>query len=291
VANLAARQHGVVAHRQLIELGLRPKAIQYRLATGRLHRVYPGVYAVGHRALSRHGRWLAAVLACGEQALLSHRSAAALWGLRRGAPGRIDVTAPGRSRHGLPGIAVHRVRRLHPDDRARRESIPVASVARTLLDLAEVLGSQELERAFEDAERLRLLDLRAIDGVMRRSRGRRGLRPLRKLLADLAPAPHTRSELERSFVELCRDHELRAPGINALVNGYEVDMLWPEQRVIVELDGHAFHHTRAAFERDRLRDAALQLAGYRVVRLTWLRLAREPAAVADLVRRLLSHAG
>lgn len=287
MADLAARQHGVVAHRQLVGLGLGPKAIQYRLAKGRLHGLHPGVYAVGHRSLSRHGRWLAAVLACGSEALLSHHAAAALWGLGRREHARVDVTAPGRSRHGMPGIALHRVRRLHPDDRARREKVPVTSVPRTLLDLAEVLRSRELARAFEEAERLRLLDLRAIDALVQRSRGRRGLRPLRHLLADLAPAPPVRSELERRFLELRHKHDLPAPAVNALVAGYEVDMVWRHERLVVELDGHAFHHTRAAFERDRRRDAALALAGYRVVRFTWLRIAREPAAVADVVKRLL----
>lgn len=234
---------------------------------------------------------MAAVLACGPTALLSHRSAAALWGLRPSLGTRVDVTAPGRSRHRQAGIVLHRVRDLHRDDRTQRRGIPVTTVPRVLLDLAEVLRSRELERALEEADRLRILDVRALERLCWRSPGRRGLRPLGELLTEhRLPAPRTRSELERRFLDLCRDARLPRPVVNVVVAGFEVDAVWIGARVVVELDGYAFHRTRAAFERDRVRDTALQLAGYRVLRVTHRRLEAEPAAVTEAVRSLLASA-
>jgi hypothetical protein len=180
------------------------------------------------------------------------------------------------------------VRSLPAEDRAARDGIPVTTLARTLLDLGEVVSSRQLERAFEQAELLRLLDLRAIEALAKRARGRRGLRPLAALLSGASEPAMTRSELERRFLELCRHANLPIPVLNAVVAGLEVDALWPSQRLIVELDGYAYHRTRAAFERDRGRDAALQIAGYRVLRVTHRRLATEPAAIVGAVRSLLS---
>jgi hypothetical protein len=187
---------------------------------------------------------------------------------------------------------MHLVRNLHADDRAAREGIPVTSVARTLLDLAEAVSPTQLRRAFEEADRLELIDMRAIEQLLDRSRGRRGLKPLAALLAThRGPAPPIRSELERLFLDLCHRADLPPPTVNAHVEGLEVDALWAEQRLIVELDGYAFHRTRASFEHDRARarDAILQLAGYRVLRVTHRRLAAEPAAVAVAVRSLLAQ--
>ena len=285
VAILATRQHGVVCRRQLLALGLGPSAVDRWLAGGALHRMHAGVYAVGHRAIGPHGRWMAAVLACGPDAVLSHASAAALWGLRPTGRAAVDVTAPGRSRHGRAGIAVHRVRRLDPADRAEREAIPVTTVARVLLDLAGVLGPRELERALEAAERLRLLDVGALEATIRRSPGRR-LGRLATAIAEEREPPPVRSELERRFLDVCEDAGLPPPAVNAMVEGLEVDAVWRGSRLVVELDGHAFHGTRAAFERDRERDATLQLAGYRVLRLTHRRLG-DPEAVAGMLRGLL----
>jgi len=195
---------------------------------------------------------------------------------------------PGRGRGGSAGVTVHRTRSLHPEDRALRDGIPVTSVARTLLDYAEVVYPPRLARAFEEADRLRLVDMKALERLMARSHGRHGLVPLQALVSEAwRPLPETRSELERVFLELCRDAGLPAPQANVMLAGLEVDALWPRERLVVELDGFAFHRTRAAFERDRRRDAALQLAGYRVLRLTARRLAEEPAAVVGLVRSLL----
>lgn len=290
ISVLAGRQHGMVARRQLQELGLGPDAIDHRVQGGRLHPSHRGVYAVGHPRPIGRARWMAAVLAGGPGAVLSHASAAALWGLRPTAKTRIDVTVPGRRGRGRPGIALHRVRGLAHEDRATRDGIPVTAVARTLLDLAEVAPAPQLERAVEEAQRLRLLDLAAIQGVCERSHGRHGLRALRAVLADAREPLPVRSELERRFARLCEEADLPPPALNVTVAGFEVDAYWPRGRLIVELDGFAYHRSRAAFERDRLRDADLQLAGYRVLRITARRLDREPAAIAAALRMLLTAA-
>ncbi len=231
---------------------------------------------------------MAGVLALGSGAVLSHRSAAALSGLRPSSRVDVEVIAP-RTRGGRPGITLHRVRTLHHDDRTVRQGIPVTTVARTLLDLADVLHHDDLERAFDAAERLGVLDLRSLRVLLRRSPGRRGTRPLSDLIAQQRPAvTDTRSDLERRFLAVCRDAHLPPPLVNVLVAGLEVDVLWAGQRLVVELDGHAFHHTRAAFERDRVRDATLALAGYRVLRVTQRRLGNEPQAIIATIRALLS---
>jgi very-short-patch-repair endonuclease len=281
----------VVARRQLSALGFGAQAIDHRIAQGRLHRIHHGVYAVGHRSLSAHGRWMAAVLAIGPDAVLSHRSAAALWGIRPAVGPRIDVTVRAAARRRRSRIAVHVTRELRGRDRARRAGIAVTSVPRTLLDLGGVVPAAQLARAFEEAERLDLLDMRAIEDVCRRGRGRRGLGALMRILADHTDsAPAIRSELERAFVDLCEVHRLSRPQVNALAAGFEVDALWPRQRLVVELDGYAFRRTRGAFERDRHRDATLLLAGYRVLRFTHRRLQREPAAIAATLRAALASA-
>ena len=284
LAALAKRQHGVVARRQLRALGLGPGAIDSRLRFGRLHAVHRGVYAVGHAGLNQRGIWLAAVLAHGESAVLSHLSAAALWGLL-GPAQPTDVTST-HSRPGRRGIRLHRAT-VHPDERAIRHGIPVTSVARTLLDVAELSPERRLRRAYEEADRLGLLNRAAFERVRERGRGRRGLAAIGHLVAEERSGA-TRSSLEDLFVALCHTHSLPVPAVNASLLGFEVDALWPEQRLVAELDGFAFHRHRAAFERDRARDAALQAAGYRVVRFTHRRLDREPGAVAGELRSLLS---
>lgn len=169
------------------------------------------------------------------------------------------------------------------------DGVPVTSVARTLLDLAEVVHPQVLQRVLEAADRERRLDVHALDELCARSRGRRGLRHLKAALVAFDPAgAETRSELERRFLALCRSAALPSPAVNTRVAGFEVDMAWPAKRLVVELDGHAFHASRQAFERDRVRDAALQLEGYRVLRITHRRLREHPAAVVATVSELLA---
>jgi len=173
-------------------------------------------------------------------------------------------------------------------DATLRDGIPVTTVERTILDLAELVDTRTLHRVFEEAERLRLVDMQAIGRVYERNRGRHGLRPLRHLItSSRLPEPAARSELERRFLDLCDEAGLPRPAVNVLVAGFEVDALWPAERLVVELDGHEFHRTRAAFERDRARDAALAVAGYTVVRVTYRRLLAEPAQIAGELRTLL----
>ena len=221
--------------------------------------------------------------------MLSHRAAGAHWHVLPTRSPRIDVTVPGTSRPGPAGIVLHRTRRPHAEDRAERDGIPVTSVARTLLDLAGVVRRWELERAVETAERLEIFDLREVDRLIDRSRGRRGVRALREVLLDYRAQPFTRSDLERRFFDLCREAGLPRPVTNMWVVGGEADVMWPDHRLVVELDSHAYHRTRAAFERDRRRDMALQLAGYRVLRITHRRLEREPDALVRAVASLLGH--
>jgi len=291
VAAFADQRHGVADIRQLERLGLGPGAIKHRARTGRLHRLHRGVYAVGRKTVSREGHWLAAVLACGPGAVLSHRSAAALWSLLRDSRANIDVTVAGRTRHGRGNIVVHNVRRLHPDDRGRRDHIPVTSVARTLLDIAEVVSPRQLSRAIDEAERLGLFDLREIDALCRRSNGRRGLRPLGEAILRYRPmAPVTRSGLERRFVRICDRAGLPRPAMNLFVAGYEIDAVWLDSKVVVEIDSYEFHRTRAAFETDRIRDAALQREGLRVLRVADRRLKDDPVGIAEDLRKMLDAA-
>src|SRR5436305_5903841 len=238
VANLARRQDGVVGRDELLKLGFGRGAIQRRLAAGRLHVVHRGVYAVGHDAVSRRGRLMAAVLATGPGALLSHGTAAAMWGLRRTGRSRIEVTTIGRSN--VPGIHIHRTRHIDGVDRATRDGLPVTSVARTLLDLAEVVNRAQLERAVDEAERRRLFDLKAMNELLLRSRGRRGLKSLRAVIANATDPPATRSELEAEFAAFCKEAGLPQPAFKVSVAGYEVDTAWPTSKLVIELDSWTF---------------------------------------------------
>ena len=237
--------------------------------------------------VERRGHWLAAVLACGPQAVLSHRSAAALWGIRDVAQERFDVTLP-TSGHHRPGITLHRAA-LAETDRTTHDHIPTTSLPRTLLDLASLTPLDTVVRALEEAERRRLIDTRPIHELLTRANGHPGGGALQRALSVYEPqATRTKSDLERRFLTLITQAGLPMPTLNTLVEGYEVDALWPEQKLIVELDGFATHRTRAAFERDRKRDAALLAAGHRTLRVTARRLDVEPAAIVAQVGVLLT---
>jgi very-short-patch-repair endonuclease len=233
---------------------------------------------------------MAAVLACGPDAVLSHRSAAALWGIRDTAQTRIDVTTGRNASRGRAGITLHRAT-LSAADRATLDRIPTTSLARTLLDLASCTPLGAVVRALEEADRRRLIDTRPIHDLLGRANGHQGAGRLAKALAAYDPqATRTNSELERTFLALCRTKHLPPPALNTLIDGYEVDAVWPEHKLIVELDGYAYHRTRKAFERDRKRDAALLRAGYRTLRVTALRLEAEPEAILAEVGVLLQAA-
>lgn len=280
IAQLAGRQRGVVARRQLLALGLESDAIKRRLRAGRLHSVHRGVYLVGHEAAPAGALEMAAVLACGAGAVVSHRSAARLWKLlpypAASTPG--EVTLVERDAGVRSGIRPHRVRTLPRRDVRTVNGIPTTAPARTLLDLAAVVSPDELDRAFAEAQVRRLVNTRALTDQIERNPGRRGLRGLRGLV-EAGPAP-TRSRAERLFLRLIRDAELPSPQVNSKLGPDEVDFLWAEHRLVVEIDGFGSHGNRRAFERDRVRDAKLAAAGYTVMRVTWRQLVARPEAVA-----------
>jgi very-short-patch-repair endonuclease len=283
VAALAGRQHGVVGHHELIALGVSDDTITGWLRAGRMISLHRGVYAMGHDHLSSHGRFLAAVLACGPGAALSHQSAAVLWGLREPRGPRIDVTVPtpgGRARRRL--VVVHRSV-VRPDEIGVRDGIRVTTPARTVLDLAGAFTRRQLERALDQAA---FLGLDLSDLAPRR--GKRGAALLRAVLTQHdAGSTWTRSKLEERMLALCRSADLPRPRVNREVEGFEVDFHWPEQLLVVEIDDWSSHRGRGAFERDRLRDAVMVEAGWRVVRITRARLARDPNGVTALLARLL----
>jgi hypothetical protein len=263
-------------------------AIHRRIAHRWLLPLHRGVYAVGHTALRPEGFWLAAVLAGGPGAVLSHRSAAVAWGLRPGRPQRMEVTVRGSTGRGQRALDGHRCR-LDAEDVTALRRVPITTPSRTLLDLAEVTPRRELTRAVERAIELDLFDRPALAQVIDRAVGRRGLKPLRAVLMKLEVDPiMVRSELEHLAVDLVGASGLPRPAVNARVGTYEVDLLWRAERVVVELDGYAFHRSPAAFERDRRRDADLHVAGYRVLRVTWRQLTTDPgwvvARIADVLR-------
>jgi very-short-patch-repair endonuclease len=274
VADVAARQHGVVSLRQLHAAGLSEKAIRHRVAHGHMTRLHSGVYRVG-QLTSPFAEPFAAVLACGPTAVLSHDAAAALHGIAQRRPGPVDVTVTaGRPRP--RGVRVHRAA-LPPEERAERDGIAVTTAARALVDVAPTWRRRELEHGVEQAVVLGLAPEAELEAAARSRR--RGAARLRRVLADLGTPSLTRSEAERRLLELIRSAQLPHPVANARVGRFEVDLLWPRERLVVEVDGFAFHSTRQAFERDRARDAALQLAGHRVIRITWRQLVRERFAV------------
>lgn len=292
LAALAGRQHGVVGRWQLLDRGVSRRAIDTRLATGRLHPLHQGVYAVGHAAIGRRARWMAAVLAAGPEAALSHRSAAQLWGLLPESAIAPELTRPGYFRP-RRGIKTHQSL-LPSDELTRVDGIPVTSLSRTLFDLASVGSRRQVEKAFNETEVLGLTDKLSVVDLLERYPGRRGAVVLRAILDEGEQARGiTREELEERFVAILAGTHLPPPRRNAhvAVRGrfFEADCLWADQRLIVELDGRAAHGTRRAFERDRERDRLLQSDGWSVVRITWRQLRDEaPTVVAD-IRRMLRN--
>jgi hypothetical protein len=289
IARLAAEQEGIVRHRDLRAIGLTQGQIRHRREAGRLIDVHPLVYAVGHARLSVTARRLAGVWTYGARAVLSHRTAAAAWGLRSSGGGRIDVTVA--STAGLierAGTRLHRTRCAV--EATRLGPLPVTSPARTLLDLAGVLAPQQVEAALKQADVLELFDLVALRAVV----AAHPRHPGRKALARLLDAAARRgltltlSDLEIRFRALCDAHGLPHPAVNARPLGFRVDFLWPDARLVVETDGWGTHHTRAAFEEDRARDQALSVAGYRTVRFTHRQLVDDPNAVAATLSALLT---
>jgi very-short-patch-repair endonuclease len=263
IARIAGNQHGVVTAAQLRRVGLFPSRVADRVGAGRLHRIHRGVYAVGHPNIGNEGKWMAAVLACSEGAVLSHRSAAALWRIGR-VTMPIDVTvASGNGRATRKGIRLHRSRTLSPADCTLRAGIPVTKPDRTLRDLRRVLPRKQFARALREAEYLGLL------------------------VGNTFTGDRTRTDLEAMFLALARHHRLPQPEVNVRVDRFLVDFLWRREHLIVEVDGWESHRTRSAFEEDRARDARLTLLGYHVLRFTWRQVEDDAARVARTVRELL----
>jgi very-short-patch-repair endonuclease len=294
IAEIAKRQHGLISLYQLHHLGMGKEAARKRAKVGSLHRVHQGVYAVGHSAMTREKRFMAAVLACGPDAVLSHRSAACLWGLREDRQVAIDVTSQNRRGRIPRGIDAHRDGSLTAADRTSLHGIPCTTVARTLLDFAATAPIWEPRKAISEAEVLRVLDHAAVRSLIKRSRGRRGVARLRMLLDEIHPATkRTRSEMERLFLRMCERARLLQPEVNVKleIDGHRVmpDFLWREAGLIVEADSRRYHDTDSAFQSDRRREQRLQLAGWRVSRCTWEQIDREPHNLAETIRGLLAQ--
>jgi very-short-patch-repair endonuclease len=278
---LVRRQHWVVTREQLLAFGYTNSAIRHQVARRRLHVVHRGVYAVGRRELTREGLFIAAVLACGDGAALSHDSAAMLWGIRPAPPGAPEVTVPNARRRRRPGIRVHRSRIIDPTDITHRNGIPVTTVARTLIDLSPRLPRNQLERAINEADRL---------GLTNPERLRQSLEPrgreaavLRHTL-DRRTFRLTRSELERLFLPIALRAGLPLPETNRVVNGFEVDFYWPELDFVVETDGLRYHRTPAEQARDHLRDHAHAVADLERLRFTHEQIAFEAPYVERTLR-------
>jgi predicted transcriptional regulator of viral defense system len=285
IRELAERQHGVASRRQLVELGVGPEAVRSRLKGGFLVRLHTGVYAVGHTKLSRSGNWMSAVLAAGPNAFLSHASAMHLWGLRGSSPTVEVLRRSGGRIPSISGIRVHQTRRLLPEEHDVERGIPVTTVERTLVDMAARLDGRQLEHAVVAADRAGLIRWSAVDRLLGKGRGKKGIAKLRRVFARVDPrAVETRSPLEIDFLIFCRENELPTPQVNVLVEGHLVDFFWPLTKVIVETDSFSFHGNRISFEKDLARSLQLTRLGYRVHRVTDRMLSDEPDLVTDLIR-------
>lgn len=276
LARIADRQHGVVSRPQILALGFDRSRIDRWLAAGRIHRVHTGVYAVGHPRLTQRGRWMAAVLAGGEGTLLSHFSAGLLWQILDRDVDLIHVLVVGASGHRRPGLAMHRTRDLAPEHRHEIDGIPVTSLHRTLLDLAAVLPPERLRFAVEGADRLPRRERLRVQSLVRlcdASRGRRGSGALRRIaLEQRGPIHRTKSRPERTFLRRWMARGLPEPEVNVRLNGYEVDLLWRAERLIVEVDSYGFHRSWPQIQRDRKRDGDQKVSGYDTLRYTEDRL-------------------
>lgn len=290
--SLAARQHGVVSRQQLEALGMSRAARRHRMKRGRLHPVMRGVYAVGRPELTRHGRWMAAVLYCigrDRSAGLSHRSAGALWGIAAEEPGKIELSVQSSSRPRAPGIRAHR-RRLRSADLTAHVGIPVTVPVRTLVDLATVLSAAALERAVNEADRLDLIDPEALRGALGQHRGERGVATLRTLL-DAQTFRMTDSELERRFLGIVDGLGLGRPQTQVFLNGFRVDFFWPDLGLVVECDGLRYHRTPAQQARALLRDQAHVAAGLVPLRFSHAQVYRRPEQVREALRAAVLRRG
>jgi very-short-patch-repair endonuclease len=272
-----------------MQLGYSRHAIAHRLRSGRLHRVHPGVFSVGRPDLDRPGHWMAAVLACGRGALISHQTAAELWGIGRPRCGDIDVSVPAKAAdRTVRGVRLHRRRCLGVGDRSGRHGIPATSPVRTLLDLATELAPPLLEAAVNQADKRDLVDPEQLRRALDELRGQRGAPALRRLL-DRRTFRLTDSELERRFLRVARNAGLPTPQTRQIVNGFRVDFFWPDFGLVVETDGLRYHRTAAQQARDRRRDQVHTVAGLTTLRFTHAQVRYEARAVRDTLQRVAAQ--
>jgi len=285
MANLAARQYGVVTRAQLTALGYSDEMIDHALETGRLQAWHRSVFAVGHQGLSAHGLCMAAVLFRGPGALVSYQSAIWLWGLERKLEIPVHVSVRWRG-HAQDAIGLHHCPALREEDVTETEGLPVTGISRTLLDYASTATQYRLERAIDQADRLGLLDLTAIDRITEEVRGHRGRGPLRRAMVIYRESGFTRSGGEKRMLAALADAGVQRPVVNNFIEGYELDFFWESERLAVELDSWEHHRGRRSFEEDRKRQEELSMAGIETIRITGTRLKREPRKVA---RRIAQH--
>jgi very-short-patch-repair endonuclease len=286
IARIASRQRGVIGWHQMLAAGISQAAIAHRIATGRLHRLFRGVYLVGHAIAPELAPETAALIVSPPGTLLSHHTGGGLWQMAA-LPRVVDVTVLAGRPDSRAGLRVHTAHQLHPRDRRVIRGLPVTSPARTLVDLAAGLSRERLERCYEQAQILRLVTPTEVLHALERAPRRRGVGLLRDLVIEQPTM--TRSKAERRLLRALAAAGIPRPETNVKLLDHEVDMLWREARVVVECDGFETHRTRAAFERDRRRDAELQAAGYRVLRATWRRLTGDAEQLATEIAATLRH--
>jgi hypothetical protein len=287
LASLATQQHGVISRRQLLDLGLSADAVKRLIRKGHLHPIHRGVYAVGHTGITQEGHWLAAVLACGPGAFLSHGPAGQLLGiLGRRHHYALHISLARGGNRSPSGILTHRPRSLEPRDTTARRGIPVTTATRTVWDLATGFTALQTRRAFEQAEKLQVLDRERLAALLAAAPSHKGAGAIRSLLGErVLPLAEARSKLEEIVLITCRDHGLPLPAVNVPLLGYEVDFLWPEAMFVVEADG-GDHLNRAQRDKDNARDADLARAGYLVRRYTWTALADRAGVAREVVEIL-----
>jgi very-short-patch-repair endonuclease len=285
VAQVAGAQRGLVHLRQLRSLGITRGSYEHRVEVGALHRVFPTVLSVVHPLLEPWSAETAALLYVGDDGVLSHESAAALWGLTS-SPSFVAITMIGRHLRSRPGVTIYRAKTLDIRDISLRHGLPVTSPARTLIDCA---AQPNVDHLLNEARAQKLVTDTALHQAIERCPGRKGTGPMRRLLAAETAAGYTRSEAERRLKRIVRDSNIEMPVFNQPLLGYKPDAFWRRQRVIVEVDGYRFHGHRQAFERDRARDAHFVAAGYVVIRFTWRQLTERPFEVAATIAATLAR--
>ena len=274
---------------QLLSAGISSAVITRLICEGFLHPLHRGVYAVGHVALPQFGREQAALLACGAGAVISGRSALYLWGISETGPAEVEVTVAGRHRRKRRGIRLHLVRELDPAEVRTRYGLRVVVPARALIEFAASGSFEQLDDAVAEARQKRLIRAGELEAAAKAAGKTRGAAQMRAFLVDEGEPAITRSRGERRLRRLLRDARLPQPKVNVRLAGYEVDFLWPEQRVVLELDTYTFHGDRRAFERDRRKTMVLEDAGYHVIRITRRQLLEEPYLVVAHIARALDR--